>query len=112
MPNPWARRARAWPIRPKPTMPRVLWWMSWPSIIIGPQIQGFLLRRNRAPPATRRAAARRRDQAAPAGASARASGAVGGGGPARGRGGGVMGANPAPEVGADEGGGAAPPQNP
>jgi hypothetical protein len=57
MANPRARWARAFPIRPKPPTPGVLWWTSWPSIISGPQVHGALERRNRSPSAIRLAAA-------------------------------------------------------
>src|SRR5256885_1097042 len=57
LPDPCPRRATARPTRQNPTIPSVLPWMSWPSIIIGPQIQGVLLRRNRSPSGTLRAAA-------------------------------------------------------
>jgi hypothetical protein len=55
--EPAAQQARAFPIRPEPTTPRVLWRTSWPSIISGPQVHGALERRKRSPSAIRLAAA-------------------------------------------------------
>ena len=61
-------------MRPKPTMPIVLWCTSWPSIISGPQIHGVRARRNRSPSPTRRAAAISSANAVSAVVSVRTSG--------------------------------------
>ncbi len=76
MPKPFARRATAWPIRPKPTMPIVLWCTSCPSIISGPQIHGVPARRNRSPSPTRRAAVMSSANAVSAVVSVRTSGVL------------------------------------
>jgi hypothetical protein len=62
MPKPCARRATAWPMRPKPTMPRVLPAMSPPSSIIGSQPLYLPARMNVSPSTTRRADASSRAQ--------------------------------------------------
>ena len=76
MPKPFARRATACPIRPKPTMPIVLWWTSWPSIINGPQIHGVRARRRRSPSPIRRAPANKSANAVSAVVSVNTSGVL------------------------------------
>ena len=57
MPKPWARRATALPMRPMPTMPRVLPLTLWPSMPV-------TVRPFQAPLRTRRSASAKRRQAA------------------------------------------------